>query len=112
MMSFALAGGIVPIMFSGLTTYVQSVDNYDAKLAFRVERLMLLLWPSALINMATDGLHHGDIGFYLIPLLAVLLNVLLYLFVGAFVWLGIRKNKAFFIAPALSLAVIWWRLLG
>lgn len=108
---FTLAGVILPLIFTGLTSYINKPEHYDSALEARVERVMLALWPSCLIEMATDGLRPGDAGLYLIPLTSILLNVLLYAFVGFFVWLGITRHKTFFIVPLIVVVPIWWHLL-
>jgi hypothetical protein len=108
---FILAGAVIPLLFLGMTSYMQVPEHFNSGLGLRIEQAMLMLWPSSIFEMATDGLHSGDPNLYLIPLLSITLNILLYVFIGTFIWLGLRKHKAFFIIPILFPAIIWWQLL-
>jgi hypothetical protein len=54
--------------------------------SYPVFRLEEFLWPSSIFLMATDG-GENTLGSYLIVLLAIVTNGLLYFFAGAFFWL-------------------------
>jgi len=108
--AFGLGGAILPIVLTIALRYFNSPNN-QSLVSYQQEKFFtkatLILWPSSIIGLAEAPGNESMIFTY-----SLTGNVLLYAFVGAFVWLGIKKNKAFFVIPALTLIAIWWRLLS
>lgn len=108
--AFGLVGAILPIILSMASRYFSSPDN-QSLLSYQQQEVLgkatLVLWPSSIIGLAEAPGNENRI--FIDSLVA---NVLLYMFVGAFIWLGIRKNKGFFVIPSLTLVPIWWWLLS
>ncbi len=101
-------GCLVPVIFLAILTYLQSQDyevSLGPSLASRTEDLMLCLWPSSILMMATDGAKSG-----LLPDLflaaAVAINALLYSIIGTCLWLGRHKHKALFLLPVILLVAV------
>lgn len=96
---FAILGAAIPaFFFVGTSVYATHYQDYDVRLEANIEALMLMLWPSSIITMANDGAEFGIVSC-LVAAAAVLINVIIYSIVGASLWLGSHKHKAFFLFP-------------
>jgi hypothetical protein len=106
----ALLGAALPIIFLSVLYYIHAHQDSDVSSAAGVERLMLLLWPSSLMQMAIDGARPNDPGMYIITVSSIAINAILYALIGLCGWLGFKKNSAYFVIPTVILLMIWWKL--
>ena len=75
---------------------------------FIVFKLMLLLWPTSVMMLAAAD-RQMETEVFLFSMAA---NVIFYAILGMLVWLGLRKNGAFFAIAGIGWGVIWWKLLS
>ena len=118
---FALTGVIVPVILNVVWRYYSNVlsehyyDNPQHQYFFphqgQYESILTtvttILWPSSILELGEAPGNESRT--FANSLLA---NVVLYLVVGIFIWLGIKKHKAFFAIPALVLIPVWGWLLS
>src|ERR1035437_4571055 len=103
---FGLIGATFPIIFG--SNYFNSIEFRDFRSLYR---LMHVSCPPCILWLAEadSATATNPIMWWLSIIIA---NVLLYAFIGIFVWLGIRKKRAFFVIPALTLtAMCWWGII-
>ena len=105
--AFAIAGLLVPAaLVAASSNALFYSENDNVRLIYHTaQELLPILCPSSILTMANDGAKPG-LGPDLVVALAVAINVLLYSSIGACLWLGRHKHKAFFLIPLVVVAAI------
>lgn len=97
---FGVVGAVAAIGMGAASFY-----SSDQSSASFIDALTLMLFPACVIARSIQsGAEYGQYA------LSVAANALLYMLLGGFVWLGIRRHRAFLVVPVLSLALIWWQM--
>lgn len=108
--AFGLCGAILPRVLTIASRYFNNPNN-QSFVSYYQEKLFtkatLILWPSSIMGLAESPGNEDMIAVY-----SWGSNMLLYGLIGAFVWLGIKRHKAFFAIPALILLPLWGWLLS
>ena len=105
--SFAVGGGLVPLIFQAIWMVVSKYPAIDLKLGLVIQKLMLVLWPSSLIMIPASG----DESLYFVALLiSITVNVVLYAGIGAAIWCGLMRHRIVLILLITVLVAVWWRL--
>jgi hypothetical protein len=63
----------------------QATLGRDPRIQWKIQQVMLVIWPSSIFLMATDGIE-GTPTAYLFIFISVAANVIFYLLVGVAVW--------------------------
>jgi hypothetical protein len=84
----------------------------SAEWVFHVYKIQLLLWPSSILMIAAGAFSVFSGAFWSVAAASISANVLVYMFIGTLIWLGLTKFKGFLlIAPALVI-IAWVALLS
>lgn len=106
---FALTGGVLPLAFMAALYFIRAQESIS--LAANIERVMLILWPSSLLQMAADGARPGDVKAYAIALSSIVINALLYALIGLCTWLAFKRNIMFLLIPVSLLGFLCWQFI-
>jgi hypothetical protein len=109
--AFAVGGAAVPIFLSMLWGHINNTTNHSLTLAIVLEKITLLIWPTALPLLAGAGFDSPSL-YRSLFFLAFAGNVIIYSLVGTGLWLGFRKHRGFLVLVVLCVATVWWRLLS
>jgi len=70
------------------------------------DHVVLVFCPPCIVGLAN---FHSDDHQYALSAMALTANILLYALMGSFIWLGIKKSKAFLAVPIMTVgAMAWW----
>lgn len=102
-------GVAIPVLWLVVQRTVLSGDPSLSCLAlstYRLDRVLLALWPSSILLMADPGGHS-----VIIPAVAVAVNALVYGAVGWLIWFGLNRRR--FVLPVVAVGVLagWYFLL-
>lgn len=105
---FGLFGIAIPIAFRLLWRLLDyfKINNLDIHVAF--ENLMLMLWPTSIMTLPASDEPGFETRAFLFSLAA---NTILYVILGAIIWLGLRRHPGFLVLAGMAIAGTWWRLL-
>jgi hypothetical protein len=81
----AVLGLLAPIIWFLVQKLVGGNAQLEAQIAYPLERVIRVVWPSSFWLMATDGIE-GTPRAYLFVSLSVGANVVLYALLGSAVW--------------------------
>ena len=100
-------GFLISLTFVFLSKLLDRHGGND--FAYFIERVMIVLWPTSIINLA--GAAGGDLARNLL-LSSIAANTIMYGIFGFFLWFGL--NKCRWILPFLFAAVLylWWYMLN
>jgi hypothetical protein len=107
---FALAGAVVPVLLGAVWWSINTASSHNLTAEVVLEKITLVLWPSSAAMVAGAGWDNATMSASLF-LVALAINVVLYIVVGAMVWYGIRKSHLWLFLPILVLGGIWGFLL-
>ncbi|MDC0948161.1 hypothetical protein OAS86_02295 [Gammaproteobacteria bacterium] len=105
---FALGGVVVPLIFQVIWWLVNRYQMTNLDLQIGIQKLVLILWPSSLMTLPAGSDES------LLPvalLIAIAVNVVLYIVIGLAIWYGFKKHYLFFVLVAIVMVVMWWRIL-
>lgn len=108
--TWAVGFGIaVPLLWLVLQRSILSGNpslSYLALSTYRLDYVLLLLWPSSVVLMADPEGHS-----IIIPAVAIAANALLYGAVGWLIWFGLNRRR--FVLPGVVVVVLagWYFLL-
>jgi hypothetical protein len=97
--AIAVVLGLVGLLLNKFFPYVH------AYLGMTVERVFLMFWPASIGLMGLD--NATGIGLIFGTIFLILTNALLYFLLGAMLWYGAARHKAFLIAPIVIIAGLW-----
>jgi len=104
---FAVAGGILPLIFVLTGWAVGKTQGIELKVLIIFQNIMLMLWPSSLMLLPT-GSDESLLPFAL--LISIPVNIVFYAVIGTVVWYGLKYHFILVLLAA-ALSVLWWRLL-
>lgn len=108
---FGASGLLIPALFSVFWQILRTL-GVNAVWILHVEKIQLLLWPSSIFMIATAGSPFFSFSLLSIFLISSAVNVIVYLFFGGLIWLGLIRYMIFlYIVPVLIL-VGWITLLS
>ena len=84
-LSFAAVGLAVPLGLMSAAMLLDRNPQLPLKYGILLNRIMLALWPSSILLMATAG-RQGTLEAYKLVAFSVATNALLYAAIGGFVW--------------------------
>lgn len=96
---FALAGLVIP----GLLL----LSNVFYPADFKLFILIILMWPSSIIMLGASDWGNN----YLLLLISISINILLYAFIGLLVWWGLNRERWTLYVVVILIALMWWILL-
>jgi hypothetical protein len=104
----AAAAVVVPV---ACLIIMQATDQSPAASEL-VLRFVVLVWPSAIMLMASQSPtpFAGVVALDPVLLMSLAANVLLYTLIGAAVWAGFTKRRLILVPVALVLVALWWRM--
>ena len=105
----AFSGALISILLRVVWGWVNSHAPLSLSANLVLQKITVIIWPSSVVLLAATSDQSMANKLFVISLLV---NVVLYMLVGALVWLGLNKHFSFFALLALGLAAIWWRLLS
>jgi hypothetical protein len=105
---FMAAGFLIPIVFWFLSTWTDYSRSIKLSHQVYIERIMLMLWPTSIINLAGAA---DDIFAQQLFLISAASNVLIYGLFGLLMWFGIRRHRWVLVPLFIGLILLWWRLL-
>ena len=82
----AALGLLAPICWFLMQVLIGGNSHLEWKIGYPLERVIRVTWPSSIWLMATDG-SEGTSGSYLIVLMSVAANIVLYGLLGSCAWL-------------------------
>jgi len=82
----AAMGLLAPICWFLIQGLIGSNTKLEWKIAYPLERVIRVIWPSSIWLMATDG-SEGTPASYVIAFMSVAANIALYAVLGSSVWL-------------------------
>lgn len=105
---FALGGALVPLLFRAIWSLVNAYQSANLTLQTRIEKLMLMLWPSSVMTLPGDS---DEALSTKLLLLSIFVNVAFYVAIGVAVWFGVKKNNIILLLLAIVIVALWWRVL-
>ncbi len=99
---FALTGMLVALTLGALWWFSNIVRYIDRQ---TLEQVTLVLWPTSLFLITPNA-------DFILVLISIVGNVLLYIAIGLMFWVGFTKTRFFLAVPILSIAALWWWLLS
>ena len=105
---FAGAGFFIPIAFRLLWMWLEFSRAASVSAEYFISRLMLMFWPSSIMNL---GAVYEEGLFGPIFLISLAANVFLYMVVGLFVWYGLRQHRLLLLILFVAIIMLWWRML-
>ena len=103
-----LFGVVVPIIFRALWYVVDWSQTGNYRLQMFFQKIMLMFWPTSILSLPASDVPGFELTLFI---LAVISNILIYLMLGALIWLGVKTNLMFLGLAGIIISVIWWRLL-
>jgi hypothetical protein len=82
----AALGLLAPVCWFVVEWLIGGNEQLEWKIAYPLERAILVLWPSSIWLMATDGIE-GTSRAYLFMFMSVAGNVVLYSLLGSVAWM-------------------------
>jgi hypothetical protein len=102
------AGFLIPIVFRFLWTWIEHSGSISFTNQLYIQRIMLMLWPTSIINIAGAG---NDVLAERLFLISAASNVVIYGLFGLLMWFGLRHHRWVLVALFVGLILLWWRLL-
>lgn len=106
--ALAVSAGVGLAVPAASLTFMQLAQGYGAT----AQRVILCLWPSAIFLLASQsptplaGVQSPDFSL----LVALAANLALYLTLGALLWAGLNRHRAWLAPPVVVVALLWWRM--
>src|SRR3972149_7906440 len=97
---FALAGLITPILL------LLSNAFYPIAINYKLFVVTILMWPSSILMLASVW----GIDYWILSL-SIVVNILLYAFIGLLVWWGLNRERWTLYVVVVLIALMWWILL-
>lgn len=107
MKPFLLWGGLSGLVVCTVLFVIRTQAAFEWLQSAASDKITLMLWPSAIVMLATADYAFPDLRYVTFLTIAVLGNVLLYGVVGLGLWLSLNKNK-FFALPLLAMVSFIW----
>lgn len=105
---FALSGAVSAIVLRVIWGWVNTHAWLSTSAKIALQKVTVIVWPSSVFMLAATNDQAMAIKLFGISLLV---NVALYMLIGALAWLGLNKHISFLAVLVLSLTAIWFRLL-
>ena len=105
---FMAAGFLIPIVFLFLWTWIVHLRSISTSAFYYINQIMLMLWPTSIINLAGAGDETLAEHLFLISAAS---NVVIYGLFGLLMWFGLRHHRWVLVALFVGLILLWWRLL-
>ena len=103
---FSIAGAVIPFIITLMVIYVEKY-NLSFSVGFKLQMVMLLLWPSSFFMVGTA--RNEGIDFTILSI-SIAVNVFLNSIVGVFVWYGINKQRWVIYAVIILIIFCWYKL--
>jgi hypothetical protein len=99
---FGAIGLLIPLAFGSLWSVLEHYPALWLRADIIVMPIQLMLWPSCIFMIGTQGFAAFGA--------AAMLNVMLYVLVGYLVWLGLARHLVLYLV-FLGIAGLWVRML-
>ena len=100
-------GTVIPLLFFGLYHLVPGFSSWWFKAPMWIGNGLLAIWPSSLLMIGDP-----EDKSLVLPIMATILNALLYGIVGALVRYGLLYSKPILAATVIGVLVGWFALAG
>jgi len=97
----AFLRAVIPLLLLGVT-YLRSKQEYNVHSDAVFQGLMVLFWPSSLLLLANDGARPNQLGPYIVVLISIAVNIVIYAFLAFCISFAARKITCIFGSSSLK----------